>query len=161
MKIWLFLLLLNGLTVSAEQQTVLERPIPNRMLQQGVARLMQDKNGCRIQIDLNTRHLANVESKILSSETQNWPGSVDSRRFQAALEEACRSVGSTRGKVPFLIEWSFSPDTTGSVGLKWTGGETILDNLDPGYVRENMILILMDQFDLDRADAEKTLFPAS
>lgn len=156
----LFLTILTGLiTVSAEEAIVLRRPIPNRLLKQGEARLTRDENGSRIRIDLNTRHLARVERKILAGEKQNWPESADSRRFQDALTQACRTAASAEGKVPFLIEWSFTPETTGSVRLKWTGGETILDDLDPAYIRENMILILMDQFSLKRANAEKTLFP--
>jgi hypothetical protein len=158
MRILTVILILTSLGLSAQEQILLKQPIPNRILRQGEATLLQTRNRTRIRIELHTRHLTRIEAKIISSEQQNWPDSADSLRFQTALIEAFTAARTeSEKKVSFLIQWTCTADQTGDVKLVWSGGERILEDLSPNYIRDNMQFILMDQFDLNRVQAEKFL----
>lgn len=151
------LLLLLCLGVVQAETVIRTAPIPNRLLRQGDALLLESADGTRfVRIDLHTRHLARVEAKIIESESQNWPGSPDSAAYIDALRTLCRQARATRtgGPVSLLIDWHPRHVTL-------TRGETTLhlSALSPDYLRENLILILIDRFNLSREDALHLLTP--
>ncbi|MDA3873149.1 MAG: hypothetical protein PF795_04240 [Kiritimatiellae bacterium] len=158
MKVLFGILIFLGLGLRAEERILLRSAIQNQLFTQGEATLRQSENRSQIRIDLHTRHLGRVEATILESEQKNWPDSADSHRFQTALHEACKAAqNGSSGKISFLIEWTLTDEKTGQVRLVWSGGEQTLKDLSPDYIRRNMSLILMDQFDLTQAKANAFL----
>ncbi len=154
MRIPLLLLLLAPLLPA---DTILRSaPIPNRLLRQGDALVLDTDNGARLlRIDLHTRHLARVEAKIVEAESLHWPESPHSAAFRAALRAATvEALRDAEGPVAFRIDWS--PD---SVLISHGDRSIPVPGLSPDYIRENRILIAMDRFDIDRPTAEHLLTP--
>ena len=143
---------------AGEQARVLRgAPVPNRLLRQGDALMIRKGNRFGVRIDLHTRHLRRVRDKILESETLNWPDHPGSRRYRKALASVTDPLLKQKGKVAFRIDWLLHPDGTGTVTVGNDQERTRLDNLPPDYVKDNLLLILQDRFDLTPEEAEKEL----
>lgn len=153
MKCLPLLLLLSALGISRAETVLRQSPIPNRLLRQGEALLIEADDTTRfVRIDLHTRHLDRIEAKIIESETRNWPDSPDSTAYIEALRRVCREArAAQKGPIALRIDWT--PDR---VTLAQGESVTHLDTLSPEYLRENLVLILVDRFALT-PDAARTL----
>ncbi|MDF3128593.1 hypothetical protein P0Y35_05245 [Kiritimatiellaeota bacterium B1221] len=151
MRFFHFSLLFLQLALPAEERVVQSAPIPNRILRQGDALLIQPEFGPRfIRIALTTKHLGKVENKIIAGEKQNWPDSKDSARYLKALRELCAQAVES-GEKPVILTINWHPDR---VELLYQDRSITLDDLSADYLQKNLRLILIDRFDLSSDEAE-------
>jgi len=151
-----FLSLWVALSVRAGEEVVVLRsaPVPNRLLRQGDALLIRNGELFGVRIDLNTRHLRKVRSKILQSEQQNWPDHPGSLQYRNALITITDTLLKQNGKVTFRIDWFLKPDGSGIVTVGNETGHQKLETLPADYLKDNLLLILQDRFDLTAEEAE-------
>ncbi len=133
-----------------------KEPIPNRLLRQGDALLIRDDTYVGVRIDLNTRHLERVCTKILSSEQTNWPNHAGSQAYQFALQ-ATEPLRQQGGKHTLQIDWLITTNGTGIVELRTADQCQTLRDLPAAYLHQNLILILKDQFGLSISEATQIL----
>lgn len=156
MQVRLFTLLMvfSLLPVKGEETILQQVPVPNRMLRQGDALLIESGDGIGVRIDLHTRHLKKVEEKILEAETGNWPASPDSQRYLTLLRRACAEAQQlAEGKVAFSIEWWLTSPEKGHVRLRYAGRQADLADLSSAYLQKNLAYIIADHFDMSAGEA--------
>lgn len=146
--------LLSFLSLFGEEVVRMEKPVPNRLLRQGEAQLIQNGSRVGVRIKLHTRHLTKVQEKIQQGEAANWPGSSESKRYLQNLNALCDEVlAASKGKVNFSIEWMLEADGSGKVKLQSSESKRVLSDLSPEYLKKNLALIMADNFDFSEAEA--------
>jgi hypothetical protein len=149
----LFLSLWAGLLFAQEETVVHRRPVPNRLLKQGEAQVIEVANGARfLRLDFDTKHLRRIEKAIRNAEQTNWPESADSTAYLEALNRMCETaLQHADGPVSLVLEWRDE-----EVRLVQDDQEERLP-LASEYLRENRLLILMDRFGVSKEEAKELL----
>ncbi len=154
MRFFYLSLIFLQLALPAGEQVIKSAPIPNRILKQGEALLIQPESGPRfMRIALATKHLGKVEQKIIAGEKENWPDSEDSAAYLKVLRQICNQAAVNGDKpVVFSIHWH--PDR---VEFIYQGQVYPVENLSTLYLEKNLQLILIDRFGLSTEEAETLL----
>ena len=154
MRLVLPFLCLLQMALFAEEQVIKRAPLPNRILKQGEALLIQPESGSRfMRIALSTKHLAKVESKIIEGEKRNWPNSADSAAYLKVLRDICRQA-IANGDKPVILTLNWHSDR---VELIYQDKIYPVENLSAEYMEQNLSHILRDRFDLSPAQAKDLL----
>jgi hypothetical protein len=166
--------------LDAVDERVVDRAyVPSREQRVGEVRVVKRGAATLVETLLYTKVLSRAVDAIRKKEAANWPAHPDAERYIAALERAQQQIwkrlptdarlADRRQKlwIDFVVAPGASFVALGAFTLEEAQGEVrvlereplALLELEPEYVRRNLLLITADAFHLDAAAAARLLGP--